>query len=57
MSAIDPVTGDPYDTNASMCYRRLKVCEYRTRITEPATKIPYCATCFAQLVVSKATDA
>ena len=42
LSALDPVTGDPYDTNASMCYRRLKVYEYHTRITKPATKIPYC---------------
>ena len=54
LSAMDPVTGDPYDTNASMCYRRLKVYRYHTRITEPTTKIKYCARCFAQLVVSQA---
>ena len=55
LSALDPVTGDPYDTNASMCFRRLKVYEYNTRITKSTTKIPYCARCFAQLVVSQAT--
>ena len=55
LSALDLVTGDPYDTKASMCFRRLKVYEYHNRITELTAKMPYCARCFAQLVVSQAT--
>ena len=55
LSALDLVTGDPYDTKASTCFRRLKVYEYHNRITKPTAKIPYCARCFAQLVVSQAT--
>ena len=54
LSAIDPATGAPYDTNASMVCRRLKVYKFRVRIVEPDQQIPYCAACFAQLVLNQA---
>ena len=54
LSAINPATGAPYDTNASMVFRRLKVYKFRVRIVEPDQQIPYCAACFAQLVLNQA---
>ena len=54
LSAIDPATGVPYDTNASMVFRRLKVYKFCVRIAEPDQQIPYCPACFAQLILSQA---
>ena len=54
LSAINPVTDAPHDTNASMCFRRLKVYKFRVRIQKPVKQIPYCPACFAQLVLSQA---
>ena len=50
----DPVTGKPADVNASMCFRRLKVYAFRTRIAMPGTYIKYCRRCFADLVFNQA---
>jgi hypothetical protein len=41
------------DADASMIYRRLKVYEFRKRITKAPGKIKYCPTCFAKLVLSQ----
>ena len=57
LASTDPVTGKPYDTNASMCHRRLKVYNYSVRIEKPEVKIPYCPACFAQLVLAQAGNA
>ena len=54
LSEINPVTGAPYDTNASMVFRRLKVYKFRVRIVEPDQQIPYCPACLARLVLSQA---
>ena len=54
LSAINPSTGAPYDTNASMCFRRLEVYKFRVRIDKPSRQIPYCPACFAKLVLSQA---
>ena len=54
LSTINPVTSVPYDTNASMCFRRLKVYKFRFRIPKPGRQIPYCPACFAKLVLSQA---
>ena len=53
LSAIDPATGLALDADASMIYRRLKVYEFRKRITKAPGKIKYCPTCFAKLVLSQ----
>ena len=38
------------DGDASMLFRRLKVCEFSVRVTAPAGKLPECAHCFSKLV-------
>ena len=46
----DPHSGVPRDTEAAMFYRRLKIYEFKHRFPKPASKIPFCAKCFAQFV-------
>ena len=49
---IDPATGGPYDAEASMVYRRLKVHRFMTRMPKPR-QFSFCGHCFAQLVTSQ----
>ena len=49
-AAVNPVTGQPNDAEASMVRRRLKVYPFRTRIPKPEPQVPYCGHCFAELV-------
>ena len=49
-AAVNAVTGQPRDAEASMIRRRLKVYQFRTRIPNPEPKVPYCGRCFAELV-------
>lgn len=51
--AINPKTGSPWDTEASMICRRLKVYPYTQRMEKPARAIPICGRCFAQLVLQQ----
>ena len=46
----DPQSGVPRDTEAAMFYRRLKIYEFKHRLPKPASKMPFCAKCFAQFV-------
>ena len=50
----DPETGEPRDGEAPMILRRLKVCRFRVRVAKPARQLPYCARCFARLLLTKA---
>lgn len=50
----NPATGHPWDANASMIPRRLKVYNFHVAIEKPARKVDYCARCFAVLVLSQA---
>ena len=54
LSELDPASGLPKDTEASMVYRRLKVYKFHARILKPkGKKIKYCPACFAKLVLSQ----
>ena len=55
-AADDPSTGVPWDADASMLWRRLKVYHFTTRIPKPAKDLKYCPCCFAQLLVSNSSD-
>jgi hypothetical protein len=55
-SANRPDTGTPWDANASMLFRRLKVYHYTTRIPKPPKNLKTCARCFAELLLSTSTS-
>lgn len=48
-------TSTPWDANASMLFRRLKVYHFTKRIPKPP-KMKTCARCFAELLLSASTD-
>ena len=54
-AALNAVTGQPNDAEASMIRRRLKVYPCETRIPKPEPKVPYCSSCFAELVCQYGT--
>ena len=56
LSEIDPVTGLAIDADASMLYRRLKVYKFHALLAKPTGQMKYCATCFAQLILSQAGE-
>ena len=47
----DPTTGLPYDAEASMILRRLKIYRFTKRVPKPPAKFEFCPTCFASLVL------
>ena len=57
-AAVNPATGRPADTDASMLWRRLKVYAYTARSTHmpPGRRVPYCASWFANLVLGEASS-
>ncbi len=50
----EPATGLPWDADASMICRRLKVFRFTVRVPKPAANFPCCAHCFAKLLMSQA---
>jgi hypothetical protein len=48
---VDPVTGSPYDAEASMIPRRLKIYRFTRRVQKPPQKFEFCAACFATMVL------
>lgn len=52
-ASLNPRTGQPWNSDASMMLRRLKVYEYHTRIPKPVERIPFCARCFSELVLNQ----
>ena len=51
--ALDrPDTGAPWDANASMLWRRLKVYHFTKRIPKPPKALKTCPCCFSQLILS-----
>ena len=52
-AAVDPKTGRPGDSEASMIYRRLKVYPFSTKIQPPPPGLFYCGKRFAQLVMQQ----
>ena len=51
MASVDERTGQPYDADASMLLRKLKIYRFRVRVAKPAAKFPFCARYFAQLLL------
>ena len=51
--ALDrPDSGTPWDANASMLCRRLKVYPFKHRVPKPPTKLKTCGRCFAELLLT-----
>ena len=50
-AALNPRTGSPWDANASMVFRRLKVYQFTQPLPKPDAAIPFCARCFATLIL------
>ena len=53
VAAIDARTGRPYDADASMLLRRLKIYRFTQRVRKPAQRFPFCACCFSRLVLQQ----
>ena len=51
---IDASTGKPWDSDASMLLRRLKVYRFTQRVPKPRRTIPYCGRCFSRLIKEQA---
>ena len=51
-AGTNPHTGAPYNTDASMLMRRRRVHFFTVPLEKPQSQTPYCARCFAQMVVS-----
>ena len=51
---INPETGDPWDADASMLLRRLKVYKFKQRTQKPKDKLKFCGHCFANLLINQA---
>ena len=50
----NPATGQPWDADASMVSRRLKVYTFLRRVDKPKMKMDFCARCFSQLLYTQA---
>ena len=53
-AAINPATGLPWDTEASMICRRLKVHKFTRRVAKPPRSFALCGRCFARLLQGQA---
>ena len=53
-ASIDPQTGRPYNTDASMILRRLKVYKFTQRVAPPPRAIAFCGHCFTTFVKAQA---
>ena len=53
LAADNPATGNPFDSEASMLHRRLKVYPFTSQIAKPPAKTPFCGHCFAYFVLNK----
>ena len=53
LAQIDAATGLPRNAEASMMMRRLRVYHFNTRIAKPEQDAPFCACCFAKLVLGR----
>ncbi len=51
---VDPATGVPWNADASMICRRLKVHRFPHRVQKPSSNFPFCRHCFANLLMSQA---
>ena len=47
---INPATGCPWDAEASMIWRRLKVYRFTKKASKPRQKLQYCPRCFCHML-------
>lgn len=55
-ASITPLTDAPWDTDASMLFRRLKVYRYTKKVNKPPARLKYCQRCFLDLVMAQAGE-
>ena len=53
MSEADPRTGLPWDSDAPMLRRRMKVFRFQRRMPPAGAQFVHCPTCFAQLLLAQ----
>ena len=51
---LNPATGQPWNADASMVWRRLKIYTFLHRVNKPAKKMDFCVRCFSQLLYNQA---
>jgi hypothetical protein len=55
-ASINPCTNAPWDADASMLLRRLKVYKYTKKVAKPPARLKYCPRCFVDLVMAQAGE-
>ena len=50
---LNPATGSPWDAQASIICRHLKIYKFPTRVAKPPKTIAYCGHCFSRLRKSR----
>ena len=53
-ATVNLATGNPWDADASMMWRRLKVHKFTTKIVKPSSNFSFCAHCFARMLKTQA---
>ena len=53
-ATVNLATGNPWDADASMMWRRLKVYKFTTKIVKPSSNFSFCAHCFARMLKTQA---
>lgn len=53
-ASINPHTNAPWDADASMLLRRLRVYKYTQKVGKPPARLKYCPRCFVDLVMAQA---
>ena len=51
---INPATGSPWDTDASMIMRRVKVYPFTHRMPQPPAQFRWCGSCFVRFIKAQA---
>ena len=52
---VNPATGAPWDADAAMLWRRLKVYKFTAKLPKPPREIPFCGRCFAHFLDAQAS--
>ena len=47
---VNPATGAPWDAEAAMLMRRIKIYNFTVKVPKPARKLPFCGRCFAHFL-------
>ena len=55
-ASINERTNAPWDADASMLLRRLKVYKYMEKVPKPPARFKYCPRCFVDLLLAQAGE-